>query len=222
MPITRRLLEPAELHEFQPCTISTGREPMTTSGVDERSARRRRAAGSRSISEMEAEMGAALHAHRRAQEHDPDEAGARDLVVPGEGAAHHVAREDAEQQVHASTPSSRGGATPRRCRARCGSPDAIRRPSRPPATLSIHSLPTLAPTSRRPASCSAWNGLDVLHLVDLHARLLMRRGPASLVDLGLAVERAGGLAQRLVHRLLQIRRAAPCTSCRLVNHAIGG
>jgi hypothetical protein len=50
---------------------------------------------------MEAEVDAALHAHRRPQEHDPDEEEPRDLVVPGERAYEHVAREYAEEDIRA-------------------------------------------------------------------------------------------------------------------------
>src|SRR5687767_8815344 len=41
--------------------------------------------------ELQAEVSGAPHAHRRPQEDDPHEAQPRDLVVPREGAAHHVA-----------------------------------------------------------------------------------------------------------------------------------
>jgi hypothetical protein len=51
--------------------------------------------------QVETKVDAAPHTDRGAQKDDPDEQQPRDLVVPGEGAGEHVAREHAEEDVHA-------------------------------------------------------------------------------------------------------------------------
>jgi hypothetical protein len=49
--------------------------------------------------DKEAEVGMALHAHRRPQKGQPDEADPRNLVVPGKGPDQHIPGENAEKQV---------------------------------------------------------------------------------------------------------------------------
>src|SRR2546426_9380921 len=88
---------------------------------------------------MQAEMRAAPHRHRGAEEHEPHERGARHLVVPDEGALEHVAREDPGEQIRADHGQE-------------GDAKALHRPVEQlhlaaASTLSSHSLPTLAPIS---------------------------------------------------------------------------
>src|SRR6185295_15480793 len=99
-PHHRRLLELAELHQLPALLDEDPAEAHH--GQDAEDGRQAPEPGREAVDhEMEAEVGGALHAHRRPQEHDPHEEEPRDLVVPRERAAHHVARENAQEHVRA-------------------------------------------------------------------------------------------------------------------------